>query len=92
MGFSGETKTVNTRDANTGDSKTVTLWKTLMLRHEAPGDLLNDDAFKQGGRILARAQDRWILRKPEAIVTALDQAPETASEDDQGAPPVGVDG
>lgn len=92
MGFSGETKTVNTRDANTGDSKTVTLWKTLMLRHEAPGDLLNDDAFKQGGRLLGRVQNRWILRKPEAIVTARDQASEAAPEGDQGAPPVGVDG
>ena len=92
MGFSGETKTVDTRDANNGNAKTVTLWKTLMLRHEAPGDLLNDEAFNQGGRILARAQNRWILRKPEAIVTARDREASTAPEQEQGDPAVGLDG
>ncbi len=90
MGFSGETKAVQTRDANTGDRKEVTLWKTLMLRHEAPGDLLNDEAYTQGGRTLARARERWILRKPEAIVTARDRAASTAPGNQE--PAVGLDG
>ncbi len=92
MGFSGETKTVQTRDANTGDAKIVTLWKTLMLRHDAPGDLLNDEAFSQGGRLLGRSRERWILRKPEAIVTARDRDAEPASNQEQGEPAIGLDG
>jgi len=80
MGFSGETKAVRTRDAATGDPKVVTLWKTLMLRHAVRGDLLNSDAFSEGGRALERTQARWILRKPEAIVTTTVQTGTTSPD------------
>ncbi len=70
LGFSGETKTIKVRDAATGQMKDLTLWKTLMVRHAAPGELVNREAFSEGGRVLPRLQERWILRKPETIVTA----------------------
>lgn len=52
-GFSGETATVTNPD--TGE--TVTLRKTLMLRHTAPGTLVG-----QGHRPLTRTERRWIMR------------------------------
>ncbi len=74
LGFSGETKTIRARDAATGRIKDLTLWKTLMVRHAAPGTLINREAFTEGGRILPRLQERWILRKPETIVTNTSSA------------------
>ncbi|RMH28404.1 MAG: hypothetical protein D6693_03890 [Planctomycetota bacterium] len=52
-GFSGETKTVLRPD--TGEP--VLLRKTLMLRHQTPGDLA-----ALGSRPLTRAEQRWIMR------------------------------
>lgn len=52
-GFSGETKTVPRPD--TGEP--VVLRKTLMLRHDAPGEI-----DPSAGRPLIRTQTRWILR------------------------------
>ena len=52
-GFSGETKTVIRPDTG----KPVLLRKTLMLRHQTPGDL----AFL-GDRPMDRVQRRWIMR------------------------------
>jgi len=52
-GFSGETETVIRPD--TGEP--VLLRKTLMLRHETPGDLA-----VLGSRPLPRVEQRWIMR------------------------------
>lgn len=53
VGFSGETKTITRPD----NGEVTVLRKTLMLRHDTPGDI--DPA---GGRPLSRTQSRWILR------------------------------
>lgn len=52
-GFSGETKAV----ARPDNGETVVLRKTLMLRHDAPGEL-----DPTSGRALVRTVTRWILR------------------------------
>ncbi len=52
-GFSGETRTVFKPD--TGEE--VVLRKTLMLRHEAPGELA-----ALGDRPIKRSETRWIMR------------------------------
>jgi len=53
VGFSGETKTV----ARPDNGEETVLRKTLMLRHDTPGDI-----DPRGGRPLTRTQSRWILR------------------------------
>ncbi|MEI7656551.1 MAG: hypothetical protein WCK33_00640 [Phycisphaerae bacterium] len=56
-GFSGEMRTVSTKDAKTGKTSTTTVRKTLMLRFQAPGDLQN-----VGPDPLPLVEQRWIMR------------------------------
>lgn len=56
-GFSGEMRTVATKDPKTGKSASVTVRKTLMLRFQGPGDLKN-----VGSNPLPVIEQRWIMR------------------------------
>jgi len=55
-GFSGETARLRITDPVTGDPKTVTLRKTLMLRYSTPGHLGAD------AQPLELVDQRWIMR------------------------------
>jgi hypothetical protein len=55
-GFSGETARVRVTDPGSGDPKTVTLRKTLMLRYSTPGHL------SAGPQPLRSVDQRWIMR------------------------------
>lgn len=73
IGFSGETRRISKPDSKAGESKTaaeapktkagarnpneVVLRKTLMLNHQAPGDLTG-----LGDAVIERTGERWILR------------------------------
>lgn len=70
IGFSGETKTITVRDADTGQRKPVVLRKTLMCRHTIRGNLLDERTRTEGGKKLQRTTTRWILRKAETTVGA----------------------
>lgn len=56
-GFSGETRPIDIKDAETGNWKRVMLRKTLMIRYRIPGELRG-----QGSRPLDAMERRWILR------------------------------
>jgi hypothetical protein len=56
-GFSGENYTLRVRDAETGRPARVVLRKTMMLRHETPGEIRDS-----GPRPLQRVETRWIMR------------------------------
>ena len=56
-GFSGEMRTVATKDPKTGKSASTTVRKTLMLRFQGPGDLKN-----VGSDPLPLVEQRWIMR------------------------------
>lgn len=55
-GFSGETARLSITDPVTGDPKTVTLRKTLMLRYSTPGEL------EAGPEPLELVDQRWVMR------------------------------
>lgn len=55
-GFSGETARLSIKDPVTGDPKTVTLRKTLMLRYSTPGEL------QAGPEPLGLVDQRWVMR------------------------------
>jgi hypothetical protein len=56
-GFSGETKTIEQRDAKTGKPVKVTLRKTLMLRYQPTGEVRS-----QGARPFELIEKRWVMR------------------------------
>ncbi len=56
-GFSGEMRTVTSKDPKTGKTASTTVRKTLMLRFQAPGDLHN-----VGSNPLPLVEQRWIMR------------------------------
>lgn len=56
-GFSGEMRTVATKDPKTGKAGSTTVRKTLMLRFQAPGDLKDI-----GSNPLTMVEQRWIMR------------------------------
>lgn len=56
-GFSGEMRTVSSKDPKTGKTSTTTVRKTLMLRFQGPGDLQN-----VGSNPLPLVEQRWIMR------------------------------
>jgi len=68
IGFSGESRTVTTRDAKTGKPIEVTLRKTYMIPFRAPGHLLDRRASTEGGRTLIQDRGRWIMREPGTIM------------------------
>lgn len=57
MGFSGETKTVEQRDAKTGKMVKVTLRKTLMLRYQPTGEVRTP-----GATPFELIEKRWVMR------------------------------
>jgi len=70
IGFSGESKTVNSRDAETGEIREVVLRKTFMKPYRAPGRLLDERAESEGGRRLMPQRGRWIMREPGTIIAS----------------------
>ena len=56
-GFSGEMRTVVTKDPKTGKAASTTVRKTLMLRFQGHGDLKN-----VGSTPLPMVEQRWIMR------------------------------
>jgi hypothetical protein len=56
-GFSGETKTVDVKDAKSGEMTKATLRKTMMLRYQVPGELR-----QVGSTPFPVAEQRWIMR------------------------------
>jgi hypothetical protein len=56
-GFSGEMRTVVTKDPKTGKAASTTVRKTLMLRFQGYGDLKN-----VGSTPLPMVEQRWIMR------------------------------
>lgn len=79
IGFSGETKTVQTRDAETGEPREVVLRKTYMLQYDAPGMLVDRRAASEGGRVLRQRMNRWIMREPGTIIEAAPEGGASAS-------------
>ncbi|MBX3364556.1 MAG: hypothetical protein KF866_07305 [Phycisphaeraceae bacterium] len=69
IGLSGETRTMLVPDPTTGEPQEVVMRKTAMLRHLVPGDLLTQTTT-EGGRVLERVDRRWILRAPQATISA----------------------
>lgn len=55
-GFSGETARVRITDPVSGEPRTVTLRKTLMLRYSTPGEL------EAGPQPLELTDQRWVMR------------------------------
>jgi hypothetical protein len=56
-GFSGETKTIEQKDARTGKPTKLTLRKTLMLRYQPTGEVRD-----QGARPFEMIEKRWVMR------------------------------
>lgn len=56
-GFSGETRTVESKDAKSGKAVRVTLRKQLMIRYLTPGEIRN-----QGAAPFVERERRWVLR------------------------------
>lgn len=56
-GFSGETKSVEVKDAKTGKPTLVPVRKTYMARYRLPGDI-----SARGGEPLEPSEQRWIMR------------------------------
>lgn len=56
-GFSGENRSIEVKDPETGAIKKVLLRKTLMMRFKMPGSLQG-----QGSKPLEMIEKRWILR------------------------------
>jgi hypothetical protein len=56
-GFSGELRTIEVKDAATGNPKRVSLRKTMMLRFQPPGEI-------QGERVqeFPLVEQRWVMR------------------------------
>jgi hypothetical protein len=56
-GFSGETKTIETKDAKTGKTTKTTLRKTLMLKYQPNGEVR-----EQGSKPFEQIEKRWVMR------------------------------
>ena len=56
-GFSGETTKVEFKDPESGETKEVTLRKTMMVRYDVPGSL-----DKRGSEPIKPKAERWIMR------------------------------
>ena len=74
IGLSGESQTIRTRDAETGEIKEIVLRKTMMLRHDLPGELADERASRVAGKTLPRTEQRWILRQQAASLEAAENA------------------
>jgi hypothetical protein len=56
-GFSGEMRQVPIKDPKTGKAGTATVRKTLMLRYQSPGELIN-----MSSKPIEVIEKRWIMR------------------------------
>lgn len=77
IGLSGESHIIRTRDADTNEIKEIVLRKTMMLRHDLPGELADERASRVAGKPLPRTEQRWILRQQAASLEAATGDAET---------------